>query len=95
VWTADRLRLPSRTTAAASLDWPDEAGAGGHAEAGPAGHGLQSLRERCRPAAAPSGPSHDPGAASRHRHLPTAPAAPPASRPTTPPTTRPTTRSPS
>jgi hypothetical protein len=46
VWTADRLRLAVEDDGRGVLDWPDESGAGGHAQAGPAGHGLQSLRER-------------------------------------------------
>jgi signal transduction histidine kinase len=96
-WTADRLQLAVEDDGRGVLDWPDASGAGGHAPAGPDGHGLRSLRERVQACGGSFHAQPRPGGGFVvTATLPTAPARTrPASRPTTPPTARPTTRSPS
>jgi signal transduction histidine kinase len=93
VWTADRLRLAVEDDGRGVLDGTDESDTAGHPEAGGAGHGLQSLRERVQAC----------GGSFRAQPRPGGGFAVTASLPTTHaakgritlPTTRPTTRSPS
>jgi signal transduction histidine kinase len=96
VWTADRLRLAVEDDGRGVLDWPDESGAGGHAQRDLPATACSRSASGCRPAAAPSGPSPDRGRLRRHGHPPDRPGQhPPDQPPDHSPDHAPTTRSPS